>query len=295
MRSVPLLAAVAASLLLCACMESGDTVVLNKDGSGTVTSRYVVDQKKTDELLEQLIMMAQMMDPNMAGKEMKKPEGDPLHPNWFRDLARRTEGYDVTRAEQTQAEGRRTTTIEATFTSLEAAARGQAFYAATVSLERVEKSEQCPKGAWRLRFDDLGVVRGMLPPGVDFDQARMAMQGLEPQLGMLDVRRTLTLPTPILETNGTKSEDGRQVTWNVTFKSIVESQALTMEVVFEDAEGLVLTPFSFAPNLRELQRRMGAKPPEPPAEGAEKPAEGAGGEKPSEGEAPKAPDKPSGG
>jgi hypothetical protein len=291
MRTFPLVPALLACLLLGACMESADTVVLNKDGSGTVASRYVVDQKKTDDLLVQLIELARMMDPNMAGKDMKKPEGDPLHPNWFKDLARRTEGYDVTRAEQTQVEGLRTTTVEATFKSLEAAARGQAFYAATVTLARVEKSEQCPKGAWRLTFDDLGAVRALLPPQVDFEQARMAMQGFDAQLGMLDLRRTLTLPTPVLETNGAKSEDGRQVTWSVTFKSIVEGKPVTMEVVFEDAEGLTLTPFTYAPNVRELQRRMGAKPPEPPAE--ETPE---GGEpKPGEGDAPKAPEKPAGG
>lgn len=261
MRRFRCIAALLMAASLPGCLESNDNVVLRKDGTGVIVSRYTVDKAKTDEFVAQVVMMAQMMDPNMASQPAPKIEGDPLHPNWFRELAKATEGYDVTKAEQTVEENRRTTTVQATFTSLEAAARGHAFYAAVVRLERIEKTESCPTGSWRLTFDDLGAVRGMLPEGMDFDQARQSMAMLEPQLGGLAITRAITLPTKVIKTNGAKGEDGMTVNWDITFEKMLGSEPLTMEVEFEDSEGLALKPFTFAPRMSELQRRAATPPP----------------------------------
>ncbi len=275
MRPARRLLALLPGLLLCGCLESQDRIALRADGSGTLTSRFVVDRARTDELVEQAFAFAQMSDPSLASQPRPEVTGDPLHPAWFRAAAAATEGYEVTSAEQSEAEGRRTTTVEARFTTLAAAARGQAFYAASVTLERIEKSDECPKGGWRLVFDDLAPLTGMLPPDLTQADLRQMLGMLQPQLGGFVVERSLTLPTPILKTNGERGADGRSVRWRVDFDRLVGTEPLAMEVEFEAAEGLTLEPFRHAPRRQDLWQRVTRPPPGTEAKPEEaEPAEG---------------------
>ena len=66
-------------------------------------------------------------------------------------------------------------------------------------------------------------------------------------LERLEIRRALTFPTRVLETNGTLAADGRTVTWTLGFDDIADPANLRQWVVFADAPTLDLVKFGSPP------------------------------------------------
>lgn len=258
------LVAVLLALPLAGCLQSKDAVVINKDGSGTITSTYVTELQHLRDLMGMYAMM-QGEDPEAIAKIDNADLPNAAAPAWFRAGATKAKGYDVTAAQESIEDGKRTTTITARFASLEAAARGGAFFASTVTLSRVEKSEKAPKGAWKL------TMRNALSGGGQSD----AMGGMDPataltmveaQLKSLSVKVGVTVPTKILDHNGTKAEKKNEVSWLVNYDKIVDGKTdVTMSIVFEPSDDLKLKPFTFTPDARALAKRAMNKPPKPAA------------------------------
>ncbi len=255
------------ALPLTGCLKSKDAITLNKDGSGTIVSSYVVELGKLRELMQMYAMM-QGQDPEQVADIDNADLPNGAAPAWFKAGAAKTKGYAITDAVEEIEENRRTTTVSATFTSLEAAARGGAFFASTVTLSRVEKSKKAPDGAWKL------TVRNALSGGGQAD----AMGGMDPatalpmvegQLGKLSIKLSMTVPTKILDHNGVKAETKNEVSWSVDYDKIVEGKDVTMSIVFEAAKDLKLKPFTYAPDMMALARRAMNKPPKPKAKKGE--------------------------
>lgn len=275
MRFTALLACLFA-LALAGCLETSDTTKLEKDGSGTVSATYAVMVKPAEELIGQAWMIYG------GGGELPDPLPNPLHPAWFVHDAKGLDGFEVVKAKEYDDPelGTRTTVVQGKFTSLEAAAKANAFFSG-VTLSRVKKSAEVPNGGWKLSFQN--VFAGD-PLGMGMDASQM-LPMFETYLKTLRMTRRITLPTKILDTNGKKSEDGKTVSWVVTYDRLVEGKDITATVVFEAAEGLELKPFTFSPNLRVLSKRAAEQPPIPKEdEGAEGDGEEKGG---ADGVAPK--------
>ena len=263
------LVAVLLVLPLAGCLQSKDAVVINKDGSGTITSSYVTELSHLRDLMGMYAMM-QGEDPEAIAKIDDADLPNAAAPAWFRAGAAMAKGYEITAAQESIEDSKRTTTISARFASLEAAARGGAFFASTVTLSRVEKSEKAPKGAWKL------TMRNALSGGGQSD----AMGGMDPataltmveaQLKSLSVKVSVTVPTKILDHNGAKAEKKNEVTWLVDYDKIVDGKTdVTMSIVFEPSDDLKLKPFTYAPDARALAKRAMNKPPKPSKPAAKK-------------------------
>jgi hypothetical protein len=166
-----------------------------------------------------------------------------------------------------------------------------------VVLSRVDPGEETPNGAWKLAFEDPmsqadpSLFGGMDPKGM--------LASLQPYLGGLAVRRSITLPTRILATNGETSENGRTVSWSLSFAQLMEGKSLGMWVTFEPAEGMALQPFRVGPDLADLMRQaarqMKAGGMAPPGSGDSEGESGDPDEAPPEDTEPEdAPDAPGG-
>lgn len=260
------LASLLLPLAVCGCLEVKDQVKIAADGSGTIRQSFAVDVAKADELVQLLKEILSTPD---------VPTPDPIAPAWIRKAAEGVEGYTLEKVDVQTTEKEKRTTVEGKFTSLEAAAKAGAFFSSRVTLEKTEA------GPWKLTLHD-GPPKGSsggAPGGMDF---ATILTMVEDQVKGLSLTRTFTLPSKVLETNGTKSEDGLSVSATVDYKKLSEGKDIELTIVFEAAEGLKLTPFKFSPSMDMIMRRAMEAPP----------SETEKGEKPSDA-TPKEPEKPS--
>lgn len=262
---MPRLFALAVALLvtlpLLGCNKSKDVITITEDGSGTIVSSYVIQLDKMRELMG-MYDSFQGKDPAESAK--LKPDDVPnaVSPIWFKKAAAKAKGYEITSAKESVEKDLRTTTIKAKFTTLEAAAKGGAFFSSAVTLSRVEKSEKAPKGAWKLTLKNS--LSGADPQAMGGMDPTTVLTMVQEQVKTLDITVVLTLPTKILEHNGTKAEDKNEISWNVTYDKILEgTKDLSMSVVFEASDELKLKPFTHAPDAQMLTKRAMQKPPMP--------------------------------
>lgn len=286
MRRFVAFALVATVLPLAGCLKAKDHITLNKDGSGTIVSSYEVDLTKARELLTALAMLMGQGDPEQIAKMKDEQLMNFEHPNWFREAAGRIEGYSVKTATQSivkEEDGgkKRRTTVEASFDTLAAAAAAKAFPIMSVNLSRVEKSEKLPDGAWKLVVKD--ALSGIDPAQTGGMDPSQMMPMFEPQLKSLASTFQFTIPGTIVETNGTKAEDGCTASMTIDYNKMMEGTSVALEIVFTAAEGAKLKPFAYTPNLMELLPRLQQQPPALASKteeggGAEGEGEGAEGE-----------------
>ncbi len=249
------------ALPLIGCNKSKDVITIKEDGSGTIVSSYVIQLDKMRELMG---MYDSFQGKDPAESANLKPEDVPnaVSPIWFKKAAAKAKGYEITSAKESVEKDLRTTTIEAKFTTLEAAAKGGAFFSSAVTLSRVEKSEKAPKGAWKLTLKNS--LSGADPQAMGGMDPTTVLTMVQEQVKTLDIKVVLTLPTKILEHNGVKAEDKNEISWNVTYDKILEgSKDLSMSVVFEASDKLKLKPFTHAPDAQMLTKRAMQKPPMP--------------------------------
>lgn len=272
----PLLIPVLILPLLAGCLEADEKVTLKADGSGTIRGTYVADMPKFKELID----MAKMLAPQQPGApELGEALPNPFHRSWFERSAKGVKGLAITGGATNEKDGKRTTTIEARFTSLEAAAKGGAFFASSITLAAYEPKDakkdaakppvttgdggegddggegaERPK-AWKLTLEEayLQTMGGFEPQQI--------LPAFEQQLSGATISRSFTLPGKVIETNGKLGEDGRSVRWTVTYDDIIEGKDLSMVVVFENADGMNLKAFSYAPDVFTLMPRFTDAPP----------------------------------
>ncbi len=269
MRRFIALAVLAAAIPFAGCLKSKDHVTLNKDGSGTIVSTYAVDMTKARELAAAASMLMGQGSPEEIAKMKDIELLNFEHPNWFKAAAAKTEGYSITSATQqiaSKEEGKkdagttRTTRVEATFTSLAAAAQADAFAITSVTLSKVEKTEKLPKGAWKLVVKD--AFSGLDPSQTGGMDPTQMLPMFEGQLKKgLAITLAFTVPGTILSTNGTKADDGRTATMEITYDKVLEGKGLGLTIVFETADDIKLKPFASAPDVMRLAQRLMGKPP----------------------------------
>jgi hypothetical protein len=250
MRTLPTIVALTASVVLGGCLVTKDVITIQADGSGTIQQSFVVDVKKSNELIETFKMLYGSGD--MPASDLP----DPIAPGWFRKAAEGVEGYTLETVDVKSEEASRTTTVRANFKSLEAAAKAGAFFVSSVTLEKTED------GAWSLTFkDSLSAAKEASgSAGMQFDLPSI-LSMLEEQLKGLSITRSITLPTKVLETNGTKSDDGKTVSFTVDFKKLSEGKDLELKIKFEAAETLKLVPFKHSPDKPAIMKRLTMPPP----------------------------------
>jgi len=258
MPRLPLLATFLLLLPLAACVESKDAVTLKADGSGTIVSTYAVNLVKMRELID-MYSVLQGNEPGAAGKMKDEDLPNAVAPAWFREAAADVKGYEIKTAKEGLVEGRRTTTVKASFTTLEAAARGGAFFSSSVTLSRVKKSEKAPKGAWKLTIKN--ALSGADPSAMGGMDPTTLLAMVQEQVKDLKIDLSIALPTRVLAHNGTKSEETGAISWSVTYDKIAEGKDLTMAVTFEASDTLKLKPFTYKPDMQKLAKRAMRKPP----------------------------------
>ena len=259
MRRFVAFALVFAMAPLAGCLKAKDHITLNKDGSGTVVSTYEVDLGKARELLSAVAMLMGQGDPSEIAKRKDEHLMNFEHPAWFRKAAGEIEGYEVQSASQKIADGKRNTSVEASFASLTAAAQAKAFPIMSVNLSKVEKSDKLPNGAWKLVVKD--AISGLDPQQTGGMDASQMLPMFEPQMKKLSSTFKFTIPGKIVETNGTKDEDGRTAAMTIDYNKMMEGKSVALTIVFTAEEGTKLKPFTYTPNLMELLPRIQQNPP----------------------------------
>lgn len=258
-RAPLLLVALAAAWLLPGCLTLRETFVLEPDGSGTVRLQHDFDPAALAVLLARVRAGGAADGVGGSGGAPADPAAQPVAPTWLEAAARGRKDYRLARVEEAPlAGGRRRTSAEGTFASLEAAAAGGAFHGADVRLERL------PKGAWRLTVSDPWTPAG--PGSSDVFgglEASRVRATFAPDLQALERVLVITFPVPVASANGTLSEDRRTVTW--TSKAGAEAPEALRAVFVLPAECAWPT-FRRRPDLGALARRcLVAPPPAPPA------------------------------
>lgn len=269
---VPMLA-----LLLTGCLYSEEEFVLKANGSGTIRQSYTVDLKARLELAQ---MAAVLYGGSLDPKDI--PFANPVAPKWIEALARRTPGYTIKKATESETKAKRATLVEASFENLEAAAQGGAFFTSSIALEAQGED------TWKLTFRDAWkAASGRTPEELGGQNIKALLKTFEGQLKGLAFKRTITVPTKVVSTNGDLDDRGFTVTWNVDYVSLLEGKDLVLTITFRNEEGLDLKPFRHKPEPSALLVRCLESPPgvasatttpddeeSVPEEGQEAPADG---------------------
>lgn len=255
------------------CMQNESKVTLLADGSGTVKDGTVVDLEKTKGLME----MARMFGGGQGGGGGPGiPENldveQMIEASYSKEaLTAQLEGVEGVEVKEVKSEakdGKRLASREFAFSDFHALGAA-VFQAMTAELKKNED------GSFTLEMDALGAMRPMLSMGggeaggaggggFAFDAG--AMIGMFSEvIGDFRSQQTFVLPGAVLETNGTKGEDGKSVTWKF---SIDDLKKMTsdgkdapgrMTVRFK-GENLTLKPFKYAPDMAAMTRRLSAPP-----------------------------------
>ncbi len=237
------------ALALSGCIKEKDDVTLKADGSGTYTETMTIDLSAMKGIAD---AMKGAMGGDEAGMEGEKPaEGseakEEKKEDTLEDLKKSWKeipGLEVTKATSEEKDGKTTISVEAKFKALED-------YARATNIEMSSELKKNEDGSWTLRFfsgdekpaaADAAMEEGaMEDPGAEMAAAMMPL--IEKFLADLEITRTLALPGKIVETNGTKADDGSSVTWKVTFADLKGGKMPAQTVTFS-GEGLDLKPFS---------------------------------------------------
>lgn len=301
----------ALSFGLSGCVQSGDDVVVANDGSGSFTETVVFDVEKTQELGKKMAEMMKMFlpptpppppDAGMEGGDKPPPPEKPPEDPYARMKARlgAIPGLEVTKDTVEIKDGKQRIALGANFKTLEAYAQATFIDAGT----ELVKNED---GSYTLKFEGRSAGRGGRrggrggmdeggmgsggggggeggmegeppamgggepPQGPGMGMMGGMLAGLEPYLADLELVRKVKLPGTIVETNGTKGEDG-SITWKVTYEDLKSGKAGPQTVTFK-GEGLDLKPFKVKRSARGTWLGGEGAPPRPPG-GAPPPGPG---------------------
>jgi hypothetical protein len=282
------LLALGALLLGAACMKQESKTTVLKDGSGTIVYTMTNDLVAWGKLRAQL---APFIGGSSASGSDPAADAEPLvDVDDFTHL--KVEGIKWTKPpEQTVKDGKQTIRLEAAFSDWSLLGKANLVFG-SASLAKNEDGTW----TWTLAspFDFASFLSGSSSPegasGLSPEMLQMIQAAIplfQEYLGGLEVAQTLTLPGTIVETNGTKSEDGTTVSWKIGFKDVVAGKT-TMKVTFK-GEGLELKPFQTKPDPRRLIDKLTKpRPKAPPTVTPSTPGEPKPGE-PKPGEPPPAP------
>lgn len=233
-------------VVLPACMQTEETVKIEKSGKGTLTLHTVVDKAMSEELLE-------MMQAVGWGERMGADPTAQLDPERIRKSLANKEGIEVRSATRTvdEEKGAITMNIEIAFDSIQALYESGAVLGVGAKLEKLEDGNY---KFTRSLFAEQLPKKGDLESQQMFEGYLMMMQSY---LEKMSFEAEFTLPTPIVETSGEKVDEKR-VRWSIGFEDLVKPSARTQTVVFS-GEGLEWEPFE-AKAANPLARQKPATP-----------------------------------
>jgi hypothetical protein len=262
MRASPFLLALLLAVLpalLTGCMQTKETVKIQKDGKGTITLDTVVDKQMTEAMVE-------MMNGMGYGGGMGSDPTARLDPDRIKKSLAGKEGIEVRSATRTFDEetGKITMRLEIAFDTIQALYDSGAVMGVGAKLEKLEDGNY---QFTRSLFAEQLPKEGDLESQQMFEGILMMMQ---PYLEGMRFDAEFTLPTPIVETSGERVDE-RQVRWTIGFGDLVKPAKRTQTVVFS-GEGLEWEPFeSKAANPFERQRPATPTGPITPSEGEGRP------------------------
>jgi len=264
-RRTPLaLASLLAVLALAGCLEVGSKTEVKRDGSGTYTQTTTVEMDKARAYAKQLAAQARGL--GLPPEDAEDPFTGLDTKKRLADLKTR-EGIRVTSSDESEDKAKKTRTyvLGVAFDSLEALFTAGVIEDVSVKLEHLreaEAKESKAKGeakegkanarmVWKLTIRHVFDGRDREPlEGKDADRLaamrRAMLKRYETLWGTLSISSTLVLPTPVLETNGTRKKGTNAVTWHIGFLDLADARKLVQEVTFEDAEGLKLKAFDIS-------------------------------------------------
>jgi hypothetical protein len=251
---LPALGLLLALALVPGCLEADSKTVLAKDGSGTYEQVSTLHMEKAAAYQKMLLAKARSI-----GIPDDETEENPFAaldaPALAKELGGRRGISDATGATTEDADKKtRTYTLKLKFKSLLDLYEAGTIEDTTVSLVRLEEEK-----AWKLTIAHLFDGNDNDPPaGPALDQLlkvrRTLLQSVKAWWDMIAIRRTLTLPSKVMASNGRIAEDGKTVTWALSFQDLADPRKLRQEVTFADAEGLELEPFTLTANDVENAR-----------------------------------------
>lgn len=277
LRLATVASACVAALATAGCIKSDDKTTLAKDGSGSVDVTITIDMSKIKEMKD---MFGAMMPPStpppaMEGEpamaEPAAPKEDDLSSQFSREEVekdlKKYEGLELKDYSNETKDGKQVVHMVIAFKSWENLCKSGATGNKAITLTKGED------GNYTIVFDAMGgqgpgadAKGGAEAGGAD---AGAMMEGMLPMLegfmGGLEFKSAITLPGAIVETNGTKSEDGLSVAWSMAWKDIAASikdkkkDGTLMKVTFK-GEGVDIKPFSFKPDMEKAGGKMGLGP-----------------------------------
>jgi len=238
----PTLLLLALLALLPACMQTKETVRIQKNGKGTITLSTVVDKAMTEAMVE-------MMKGMGYGEGMGSDPTAQLDPERIKKSLEGKEGIEVRQATRTLDEetGKITMHLEIAFDTI------QALYDSGAVMGVGAKLEKLDDGNYKFTRS---LFAEQLPKEGDLESQQMfegILMMMQPYLEGMSFEAEFTLPTPIVETSGEKVDEKR-VRWSIGYGDLVKPSARTQTVAFS-GEGLEWEPFeSKAANPFERQR-----------------------------------------
>ncbi len=260
------------------CIKTDDKTTLAKDGSGTVDVTITIDMSKMKEMKDMFSAMmpqtppaaepAMEGEPAMGEPAAPKKEDDGFSSQFSREEVekdlKKYEGLELKDYKTETTDGKQVVHMVIAFKSWESLCKSGATGNKAITLTKGED------GNYTIVFDAMGGqgpgaggAGGADAGGAD---AGAMMEGMLPMLegfmGGLEFKSAITVPGAIIETNGTKSEDGATVSWSMAWKDITASikekkkDGTLMKVTFK-GEGIDLKPFSFKPDAEKAGSKMG--------------------------------------
>jgi hypothetical protein len=260
----------AASAALVGCLKSDGKTALNKDGSGVVTQRIELDLAQVTALSALATEMMSAGAGTPGGAAMGEPTpsvpDDPAAGlKALEARLRKIEGLTVKDFKTDKKDGKLVGACTVEFKNWSLLGQGIVFFLGKTTL--VKNAD----GSFTFTVDPAAAMPGGMDPS-------MLSAMLEPYAASLEMAQSITVPGTIVETNGTKSEDGSTVSWKVGFKDVFGGKGV-QKVTFK-GDGLDLKAFTYVPDLFEIgalltgksAKAAGDKPAEPKPDG-EKPSE----------------------
>ncbi|MCC7139915.1 MAG: hypothetical protein IT460_15950 [Planctomycetes bacterium] len=232
-----------ASFALPGCIKAHDDATVTSDGSGHYGETITIDLSAMKGIAD-AIGAAMGGKPDDAGMDGDKPAPEEKKDDPLEDMKKEwkdIEGLEVTKATSKEENGKVLIEVEAKFKTLEA-------YAKATGIEMNAELKKNDDGSWTLRFfsDESKEggdkdAPGMGDPAGDMGAAMLPM--FEGFMKELEMARKLKVPGEIVETNGTKGDDGT-VSWKVTWEDIKKGHSLPAQTVTFKGDGLALKPFT---------------------------------------------------
>ncbi|MGE0191041.1 MAG: hypothetical protein AB7T63_03275 [Planctomycetota bacterium] len=218
------------------CFEMEETLVLRKDGTGTMTVKAVMDLKKLEQVKQ---MVEGMFGGEGGGMDDAPVNEDDFDLKKVKDEVAKVEGLKLLKAEEiNDAEaGKRGFLAVVEFKNLEALAKSGLWDGDRVLLQPAEG------GAWTLEVRRVPQEAVEQAKGEEAAQMMPMIEGMfGPLVEGMKMTSTWVLPGTVVKSNGKADAEGH-IVWTGGFKEMLSNPGSMNRLVTFKAEGLTLAAF----------------------------------------------------